>query len=56
MRTRIITQLCNYERKLKFPANDIDATPKVRYSGKSHGPDDLAMCMQINAIAYVRRP
>lgn len=54
MRAKLVTQMTNYERKIKRSATDPDAQPRIRYSGKSHGLDDLAMCLQINAIVYCR--
>lgn len=54
VRAKLIGQLLNYERKLKRHPNDPDAAIRVRYSGKSHGLDDLAMCVQINCVTFSR--
>ena len=54
MRTKLVDQLCHYERKIRRRANDPDAQVRISYSGKSHGLDDLAMCVQINTVAYAR--
>ena len=51
---RTPVQLANYERVIEQRVGNAFADPKIFYSGKRHGPDDLAICVQLNVLAHHR--
>jgi len=53
MRTRIADQLLAYARILE-PAKKPGDDPVEKFTGKMTGPDDLAICMQLNFLVYKR--
>jgi hypothetical protein len=54
MRKAITTQLSNYERIIQPRVGNPHAPPTIVFSGKQHGPDDLAICAQINVLGHNR--
>lgn len=45
------TQLINFTQETEI-STDIAKKPKIKFSGKRHGPDDLAMMLQMNVYAH----
>lgn len=47
-------QLFNYERVIQKRVGNVFAEPTIVYSGKRHGPDDIAICVQLSTLAQFR--
>lgn len=54
MRKTLVTQLCNFERIVEQRVGNTFAQPRIIHTGKRHGADDLAICMQLNVLAHDR--
>jgi hypothetical protein len=51
---QLCDQLVNYERVITKKVGNVFADPTIIYSGKRHGPDDIAICVQLSTLAQFR--